>query len=59
MNDRHVLGRIRAPLAVAMICSALLLLPVPAGAVVGVTDDTANLFENVGVLQLHIGEDWF
>jgi hypothetical protein len=59
MNDRHALGRIGAPLAVAMICSVLLLLPVPAGAVVGGTDDTTNIFENVGLLQLQVEEEWF
>jgi hypothetical protein len=59
MSDRRVLVRIAAPLVVATICSVLLLLPVPARAVVGGTDDTANLFENVGVLQLHIEEEWF
>lgn len=31
----------------------------PAGAVIGGTDDTANVYENVGVLQLRVDGDWF
>lgn len=45
-------------LAATAISSALFL-SAPAGAVVGGTDDTANVYENVGVLQLLIEGEWF
>jgi hypothetical protein len=38
---------------------AVLLLAAPAGAVIGGTSDLANRLENVGVLQLKVGTDWF
>jgi Trypsin len=38
---------------------AMLLLPGSAGAVIGGTSDTANQFANVGVLQLHVEDEWF
>ena len=38
---------------------AILLFAAPAGAVVGGTSDTSNTYSNVGVLQLHVGNDWF
>jgi hypothetical protein len=40
----------------AFVC---LLFATPAGAVIGGTSDTANKYANVGVLQLHVGTDWF
>jgi hypothetical protein len=39
--------------------SSALFLSAPAGAVIGGTDDTANVYENVGVLQLLIEGEWF
>jgi len=57
-------GSMRLPLRVATgvvaaaVC-AVLLVAGPAGAVIGGTDDTANQFENVGVLQLNVGTQWF
>jgi len=45
-------------LAATAISSALFL-SAPAGAVIGGTDDTANVYENVGVLQLLIEGEWF
>lgn len=53
----------RAAVAAAVaVLGSLLLLAAPAGAVIGGTDDTANQFANVGVLQLLIDEEeeeWF
>jgi Trypsin len=54
----------RLPLSVAtwVVAAAacvVLLVAAPAGAIVGGTDDLANEFENVGVLQLHVGTQWF
>src|SRR6266545_5953313 len=52
--------RSAAILAAAAAASVGLLLVVgPAGAVIGGTSDTANRYANVGVLQLHVGSDWF
>jgi len=31
----------------------------PANAIVGGTDDTSNVYQNVGMLQLRIEDDWF
>jgi hypothetical protein len=39
--------------------SSMLLMTGQAGAVIGGTDDTANVFENVGVLQLQVEGEWF
>jgi len=44
-------------LAVA-VC-AVLLVAAPAGAVIGGTSDLSNTYQNVGVLQLHVGANWF
>jgi hypothetical protein len=44
---------------VAAAAAIAVLLVAPAGAVIGGTDDTANRFANVGVLQLQIEGDWF
>jgi Trypsin len=44
---------------VAAAACAVLLFAAPAGAIIGGTDDLANDFENVGVLQLNIGPNWF
>jgi hypothetical protein len=44
---------------VAVAVSAVLLVAAPAGAVIGGTDDLDNQFENVGVLQLNVGPNWF
>ena len=44
---------------VAAFCSFLIIDAGPAGAVIGGTDDTANRFENVGVLQLQVEGEWF
>jgi hypothetical protein len=38
---------------------ALAFTATPAQAVIGGTDDTANHYQNVGMLQLRIGDDWF
>src|SRR5215218_9630278 len=46
-------------LAAAVAAAAMLLLAGPAGAVIGGTSDTSNQYANVGVLQLHVGDDWF
>jgi hypothetical protein len=45
--------------AVAAAACAVLLLAAPAGAIVGGTSDLDNKLQNVGVLQLHVGADWF
>jgi hypothetical protein len=37
----------------------LLVVAGPAGAVIGGTSDLENRYANVGVLQLHVGNDWF
>jgi hypothetical protein len=42
----------------AAIC-AVLLIAAPAGAVIGGTSDLDNKFQNVGVLQLKVGANWF
>jgi Trypsin len=42
----------------AAVC-AVLLAAAPAGAVIDGTSDLANDFENVGVLQLKVGTNWF
>jgi hypothetical protein len=44
---------------VAATALALFLLCAPVSAVIGGTSDTANRYANVGVLQLHVGSDWF
>jgi hypothetical protein len=50
----------RSGAAIVAICSILFLTAGQAGAVIGGTDDTANLYESVGVLQLQVDEDeWF
>jgi hypothetical protein len=48
-----------ARLVAAGAAAAVLLLAAPAAAVIGGTSDTANTYANVGVLQLHVGTDWF
>jgi hypothetical protein len=48
-----------ATLVVGVLAAVLLFVAGPAGAVIGGTDDTGNVYENVGVLQLHVGSDWF
>ena len=48
-----------ATLVVAAAACAVLLFAAPAGAIIGGTDDLANDFENVGVLQLNVGPNWF
>jgi hypothetical protein len=55
----HRFPRATAAVAAAAISSVLFLSAAPAGAVVGGTDDTANQFANVGVLQLQIEGEWF
>jgi Trypsin len=50
--------RVATRVVVVAAC-ALPLVAGPAGAIIGGTDDTANQFENVGVLQLHVDTDWF
>jgi hypothetical protein len=49
----------RAATLVAAAALAALVLTAPAGAMIGGTSDTANKYSNVGVLQLHVGNDWF
>jgi len=44
---------------VAATVLAVLVLAAPAGAVIGGTSDTTNQYANVGVLQVHVGNDWF
>jgi hypothetical protein len=48
-----------ATLVAAATVLSVLLFAAPAGAVIGGTSDTANTYANVGVLQLHVGNDWF
>ena len=55
MRVKHGSARLVAAAAVV----AVLLVAAPASAVIGGTSDTANHYANVGVLQLHIGNDWF
>jgi len=43
----------------AAVAVFVLLVAGPAGAVIGGTDDTENVYENAGVLQLQVGSDWF
>jgi Trypsin len=50
--------RVTTSVVVAAAC-AVLLFAAPAGAVIGGTSDLANRFQNVGVLQLHVGTNWF
>jgi hypothetical protein len=45
-------------LAVATVL-AVLLIAAPAGAVIGGTSDATNQYANVGVLQLHVGSNWY
>jgi Trypsin len=47
-----------AMLAATAVASVFLVVAGPAGAVIGGTDDTANTYSSVGVLQLHVGSDW-
>jgi hypothetical protein len=47
------------PLVAATAAVGALLVAGQAGAVIGGTSDTANRYANVGVLQLHVGNDWF
>jgi ABC-type sugar transport system substrate-binding protein len=49
--------RLVTTLAAAL--GAALLIAGSASAVVGGTTDTTNRFPNVGVLQLHDGDEWF
>ena len=51
--------RTAVTLAAAAAAVAVLLVAGPASAVIGGTDDTANRFSNVGVLQLQIEDEWF
>jgi hypothetical protein len=54
------MGSIRSVSTLAAAAAAIaVLLVTPAGAVIGGTDDTANRFANVGVLQLQIEGEWF
>ena len=49
-------------LATGVVAAAVCVVPLiasPAGAVIDGTDDTTNLFENVGVLQLNVDSEWF
>jgi secreted trypsin-like serine protease len=46
-------------LAAATAVVGVLLVAGQAGAVIGGTSDTDNHYANVGVLQLHVGNDWF
>ncbi len=48
-----------ARLAAAAAAFVVLVFAAPAGAVIGGTSDTGNTYANVGVLQLHVGDDWF
>lgn len=48
-----------ATVAAAVAAIAVLLVAGPAGTVIGGTDDTANRYANVGVLQLQIEGEWF
>jgi Trypsin len=48
-----------ARLIAAAATLVVLLFAAPAGAVIGGTSDTSNTYANVGVLQLHVGNDWF
>ena len=48
-----------ATLAAGVAATAALLVAAPAAAVIGGTDDTANRFANVGVLQLQDEGEWF
>src|SRR5215216_3291142 len=50
--------RLATRAAVAAAC-AVLLVAAPAGAVIDGTSDLTNTFQNVGVLQLKVGTDWF
>ena len=50
--------RVATRLVAAAAC-AVLLFAAPAGAVIGGTSDLGNTYQNVGVLQLHVGADWF
>jgi V8-like Glu-specific endopeptidase len=51
--------RIATTLVLAAATTLVLLVVAPAGAVIGGTADTANQYENVGVLQLQVEGDWF
>jgi hypothetical protein len=59
MGNLRAICRAGGALLAAAVCSMLILYAAPAGAVIGGTDDTANRFENVGVLQLQIEGQWF
>src|SRR5215204_5862174 len=54
----HLPLRFIARVVAAAAC-AVLLLAAPAGAIIGGTSDLDNKLQNVGVLQLHIGANWF
>ena len=43
----------------AAIVAAVVAFPAQAGAIIGGTDDTGNLFESVGGLQLQSDGEWF
>src|SRR4029450_11301269 len=50
---------LRTVSAVAAAACAVPLIASSASAVIDGTSDTANRFASVGVLQLHVGGDWF
>ena len=51
--------RRRAAMIAATVAAILLLAASPAGAVIRGTTDTANVYANVGVLQLNVDGEWF
>jgi hypothetical protein len=55
----HLPLRFVTRVVAAAACALLLLLAAPAGAVIGGTSDLDNTLQNVGVLQLHVGTNWF
>ncbi|HEX5950359.1 MAG TPA: S1 family peptidase [Actinomycetota bacterium] len=59
MGELRRSRRLTAAVAAAATVWFLFLSATPASAVVGGTDDTANRFANVGVLQLRDGGEWF
>jgi Trypsin len=48
-----------APRAAVAAACAVLLIAAPAGAVIDGTSDLSNTYQNVGVLQLKVGTNWF
>jgi Trypsin len=59
VRSATTLVRNATTLVAAVAAVGLLLVAAPARAVIGGTSDTANTYANVGVLQLHVGNDWF